>query len=126
MDTVPDRATLLEAVKNLLPPPLNKFICPDDEHQADRATILIGGWPQEVVVRITDSIVSVAVFAARWSGPHTLKVAPEKLASFKWRRMPLTTTLEAVGMMIERFAMRGIGSVNAVARLCRRRPCTTE
>ena len=101
MDTVPNRVALLEAVKNLLPPPLNRFICPDDEHQPDNSTILLGGFPQEVVVRITDSTVSVAVFAAHWSEPHTLKMSPEKLASFKWRRMPLATALEAVGMMIE-------------------------
>jgi len=92
---------LLEAVKNLLPAPLNRFICPDDEHPPDNAMIILGGLPQEVVVRLTDRTVSVAVFSARWSSPGTLTMVPKKLASFNWRQMPLAKTLELVAVTIE-------------------------
>jgi hypothetical protein len=77
-----DLDSLLRHIHKLLPNPIR------EEQQLDGMIVLVGGDPGEVVVRIGDTRVSIAVFAVRWEGPHTPVVRPIQLAALNWKRFP--------------------------------------
>ncbi len=82
-----DRDSFLEEIKSLLPDPVQ------DDTQLDGDVVLVGGDPGEVVVRISGSKVSIAVFSVRWEGPHTPVVRPKQLATLNWKRLPASTMM---------------------------------
>ena len=82
-----DREYLLQEIQQLLPDP----VC--DETQLDGDVVLVGGDPGEVIVRISGSKVSIAVFSIRWDGPHTPVVRPKQLATLNWKRLPASTAM---------------------------------
>lgn len=55
------RASVVEMVRAMLPDPLNAFISPAEREQAESegSTTLLGDFPQEVVVRITERTVMI-------------------------------------------------------------------
>jgi hypothetical protein len=67
----------------------------------DGSTVLIGGDPGEVIVRLTRSTVSVFEYAARWEGPHTPVVTPRRVGTVVWRRVPNAKTVAAVHALID-------------------------
>jgi hypothetical protein len=82
-----DRESLLDEINRLLPDPIR------DETQLDGDVVLVGGDPGEVIVRISGSNVSIAVYSIRWEGPHTPVVRPKQLATLNWKRLPASTTM---------------------------------
>jgi NADH pyrophosphatase NudC (nudix superfamily) len=82
--------TLLLEVRKQIPHPVKT------ESQLDGTIVLTGGKPGEVIVRINEDEISIAVFAIRWDGPHTRVVNPRELAKFNWRLLPASQTIEAV------------------------------
>ena len=82
-----DRESLLDEINRLLPDPIR------DETQLDGDVVLVGGDPGEVIVRISGSKVSIAVFSIRWDGPYTTVVRPKQLATLNWKRLPASTTM---------------------------------
>jgi hypothetical protein len=88
------RDDLLEHVRRSLPSPVR------EEAGIDGSTILIGGDPGEVVVRVTASKVSVSVFRVHWDGPHTPRIGPRQLATLSCSRLPAVRTMMALHTLI--------------------------
>jgi hypothetical protein len=86
---------LLQEIRELLPNPIQ------EETQLDGDIILVGGDPGEVIVRISGSKVSIAVFSIRWEGPHTPIVRPKQLASLNWKRLPASQIIMALHILID-------------------------
>lgn len=103
-----DRDSLLEEIRSLLPDPVQ------DDTQLDGDVVLVGGDPGEVIVRISGSKVSIAVFSVRWEGPHTPVVHPKPLATLNWKRLP------AITMMV---MMHGLVSAAVELRRAKYRKC---
>jgi len=82
-----ERESLLDEIRNLLPEPIRT------ETQLDGDFVLVGGDPGEVIVRISGSKVSIAMYSVRWEGPHTPVTRPKQLATLNWKRLPASTTM---------------------------------
>ena len=90
-----DRNSLLKRVKDdLLPQPVT------EGSRLDGVIVLVGGDPGEVIVRITGSRVTVAIFTAGWEGPHTPVVHPKVLGTLYWRRLPASQMIRALDDLI--------------------------
>lgn len=68
---------------------------------SDGSTLLTGGDPAQVIVRLTRSVVSVFEYAATWEGPHTAVVTPRRVGSVVWRRVPNAKAVAAVHALID-------------------------
>ena len=90
-----DRESLLDEIRRLLPAPLR------EEAQLDGSTVLVGGDPGEVIVRMTGSKVSIGEFTVRWEGPHTPVARPKRLAMLDWKNLPASRTVILLHMLIE-------------------------
>ena len=88
------RDDLLQEIQDLLPDPIR------EETQLDGDVVLVGGDPGEVIVRISGSKVSVAVFSVRWEGPHTPVVRPKQLATLNWQRLPASAAMMTLHELI--------------------------
>jgi hypothetical protein len=75
---------------DLLPKPVKV------EQQLGGEIVLVGGDPGEVIVRISGSKVSVAVFTIRWEGPHTPVVRPQRLGALHLRHLPASRLMMAL------------------------------
>ena len=89
-----DRDLLLHHIEDGLPKPVKV------EQQLGGETVMVGGDPGEVIVRITGSKVMVAVFTVRWEGPHTPVVRPQVLGSLHLRHLPASRLMMAVQDLI--------------------------
>ena len=81
------RDDLLQEIQELLPDPIR------EETQLDGDVVLVGGDPGEVIVRISGSKLSIAVYSVQWEGPHTPLVRPKLLATLNWQRLPEATVM---------------------------------
>lgn len=91
-----DHNLLLSEIKDcLLPKPIQ------EESQIDGAITMIGGDPGEVIVRITDKTISVAVYAVEWRGPHSPVVVPKWLAKLAWQRIPASDLMQILRTIID-------------------------
>ena len=81
---------LLASVAHELPRPVEQETTPDG------ATVLVGGDPGEVVVRLTRSSASVAEYAVEWLGPGEPAVRPIAIGTIRWRR---TTEIHALSVL---------------------------
>lgn len=90
-----DSDWLLKEVQELLPEPVRQ------ETQLDGDVVLTGGNPGEVIVRIGESKVSIAVYSVRWEGPHTPVVRPKQLATLNWKRLTASRTIIELQSLIE-------------------------
>jgi hypothetical protein len=89
-----DRKYLLQEIHQHLPDPVS------EETELDGDFVLVGGEPGEVIVRISDNKVSVAVFSIQWDGPHTPVVHPKLVGTINWQRLPASTTLMTLHQFI--------------------------
>ena len=89
-----DRDYLLQELQEQLPNPIR------EETQLDGDFVLVGGDPGEVIVRISGSKVSIAVFSIRWDGPYTTVVRPKQLAALNGKRLPASTTMVTLHRLI--------------------------
>jgi hypothetical protein len=73
---------LLVSVTHELPQPV------EQDHARDGSLVLVGGYPGEVVVRLTRARAVVSEYAVEWDGPHDGVVRPITFGTLHWRRMP--------------------------------------
>lgn len=71
------------------------------ETQMDGSLTFVGGDPGEVIVRVSESQVSVSVFSIRWEGPHTPVVRPKQLGRLNWKRLPASRLMMVLQDLIE-------------------------
>ena len=90
-----DRDHLLQEIQELLPDPVR------EEMRLDGDLVFVGGDPGEVIVRISSSRVSIALFSIRWEGSHTPLVRPKQLATLNWQRLPASVTLLSLHSLVE-------------------------
>jgi hypothetical protein len=90
-----DRDFLLNQIEDgLLPKPVKV------EHQLGGRIVMVGGKPGEVIVRITGSKVSVAVFTVRWEGAHARVVRLQVLGTLSWRCLPANRLMMALDDLV--------------------------
>jgi len=82
-----NRDSLLDEIRRLLPAPIR------DDTQLDGDVVFVGGDPGEVIVRISSSKVSIAMYSVRWEAPHRPVVRPKQLATLNWKRLLAPTTM---------------------------------
>lgn len=71
------------------------------QEEGDGEVMFVGGDPGEVIVRLTDSRVIVEEFAVRLEGPHHQVLAPKRVGTIRWRRLPETALMSVVGLLIK-------------------------
>lgn len=90
-----DREHQLHEIQRVLPDPTRQ------ETQMDGSLTFVGGDPGEVIVRVSESQVSVSVFSIRWDGPHTPVVCPKQLGKLNWKRLPASRLMMVLHDLIE-------------------------
>ena len=90
-----DRSSLLKQVHATMPLPVREEVC------ADGSIVYVAGDPGEVVVRVAQSRITVAVFAIVWEGSQTPVVSPQPLVSLHWKRLPAALLTTFLHEMIE-------------------------
>ena len=73
------------------------------EQQPDEAggIVFTGGSPAEVVAHLTGSRVAVAEYAGAWDTPYAFTVKPRRVGIVRWRRLPETELMNAIGELIK-------------------------
>jgi hypothetical protein len=90
-----EREPLLAEIRQLLPHPVQ------EQTRLDGVLVFAGGDPSEVIVRVSDHKVSVAMFSVRRAGPCTPVVCPQQIATVNWRRLPAAQTMMVLYELIE-------------------------
>ena len=85
---------LLTSVRHGLPQPVR------EETALDGSTVIIGGDPAEVVVRLTGTSLTVSEYALEWPGPLDAVPAPVKLGSLRWPRLPGVLALRVIDALV--------------------------
>ena len=70
------------------------------EERADDVLVFTGGWPGEVVARLTRSSVIVEEYRVGRDTPDAPVVRPRRVGVVKWRRLPETETMNAIEQLI--------------------------
>ena len=86
---------LIAFLASQLPAPVDQQAGPDD------SLVFTGGEPAEVVVHLTSSSVTVFEFACHSDRPSSLVARPRRVGMLKWRRLPETILLNALGTLIK-------------------------
>ena len=71
------------------------------ETALDGATVFVGGDPGEVVVRLTDDVLTVSEFAVEWQGPRTPVTRPIELGRLHWPWLPGVEAMRVLLVLIE-------------------------
>ena len=108
MDTSERYEQLMAFLASNLPAPV------DRQEDADGSIQFIGGEPAEVVAVLTPTSVIVSEFAGTWDTPFKFSAKPRRVGVLKWRRLPETALMNALGALI-----KGAGE----ARLSRFQTC---
>ena len=96
MDSEPlEWEALLASLANELPQPVTQ------ETALDGATVFVGGDPGEVVVRLTDAVLTVSEFAVEWMGPRTPVTRPVEIGRLRWDWLPGVETMRVLLALIE-------------------------
>jgi len=74
---------------------------PFTQEEIDGTMIFTGGSPAEVVVRLTDTAVSVEEYAVRWEAAGKPVVRPRRVGLVKWRRLPESQLMAVVDELIK-------------------------
>jgi hypothetical protein len=67
---------------------------------ADGSILFTAGTPGEVVVHLTRTSVIVSEYSGEWETPYSFSVRPRRIGAIKWRRLPETELLNALGHLI--------------------------
>jgi hypothetical protein len=86
---------LIASLVHELPQPVKQ------ETALDGATLFVGGDPGEVVVRLTDDVLTVSEFAVDWQGPSTPITRPIELGRFHWPWLPGVEAMRVLLALIE-------------------------
>jgi hypothetical protein len=86
---------LVASLAHELPQPVKQ------ETALDGATVFVGGDPGEVVVRLTDAVLTVSEFAVEWPGPHTPVTRPIELGRVHWPWLPGVEAMRVLLVLIE-------------------------
>lgn len=87
--------TLVASLVHELPQPVKR------ETALDGATVFVGGDPGEVVVRLTDSSLTVSEFAVGWDGPQTPVTQPVELGRLQWQWLPGVEAMHVLRALID-------------------------
>jgi hypothetical protein len=74
---------------------------PFTQEEIDGTMIFTGGSPGEVVVRLTDTDVSVEEYAVRWESAGRPVIRPRRVGLVKWRRLPENQLMTVVDELIK-------------------------
>jgi hypothetical protein len=86
---------LVASLVHELPQPVKQ------ETSLDGAMVFVGGDPGEVVVRLTDDVLTVSEFAVEWQGPHTPVTRPIDLGRLHWSWLPSIETMRVLLALLE-------------------------
>jgi hypothetical protein len=86
---------LIASLVHELPQPVKQ------ETALDGATLFVGGDPGEVVVRLTDAVLTVSEFAVEWPGPGTPATRPVELGRIHWQWLPGVEAMRVLLALIE-------------------------
>lgn len=86
---------LVASLTHELPQPVKQ------ETALDGATLFVGGDPGEVVVRLTDDVLTVSEFAVEWQGPSMPVTRPIELGRFHWAWLPGVEAMRVLLALIE-------------------------
>jgi ABC-type proline/glycine betaine transport system permease subunit len=73
----------------------------DRQALAGGALQFTGGDPAQVVVLLTQRTVIVSEFAGLWETPFHFTAAPRRIGAIKWKRLPETQLMNALGALIK-------------------------
>src|SRR5512132_2721204 len=80
---------------------LAQLTAPVEQHSDDDgAMVMTGGEPAEVIVRLTESEVTVAEFAIAWRGPYTGSVEPIPIGTVHWTAISAEGAMRAVKALV--------------------------
>jgi hypothetical protein len=97
-----DRHDAPERYEQLLAFLASNLPSPVERHEdVDGSVRFTGGDPPEVVVVLTDSNVVVSQFSGVWESPFTFAAKPRRVGVVKWRRLPESALLSAIGALIK-------------------------
>jgi hypothetical protein len=86
---------LIAFISSHLPEPVEQQ--PDEQG----GIVFTGGSPGEVVAHLTETSVVIAEYRIRWDNTLTPTVTPRRVGVVKWRRMPESELMDAVGSLIK-------------------------
>ena len=95
MDTSERYEQLIAFITSHLPEPIEQL--PDDEG----GIIFTGGSPGEVVAHLTDASVVIYEYRVVLEDRFNSTVKPRRVGVLKWRRLPETELMNAVGSLIK-------------------------
>jgi hypothetical protein len=73
----------------------------EQREMEDESIQFTGGDPPEVIARLTQTSVSVSVFAGVWKSAFDFAVRPRRVGVVKWRRLPENALLAALSALIK-------------------------
>ena len=73
----------------------------EQQDASDGTMIFTGGSPAEVVVHLDESTVVVSEYAGSWESRDRFVVKPRRVGLLKWRRLPETALMNALGALIK-------------------------
>lgn len=80
---------------------LAQLTAPIEQHaDEDGAMVMTGGEPGEVIVRLTESEVTVAEFAISWHGPDTPVVEPIAIGTVRWNEISAEAAMRVVKALV--------------------------
>jgi len=86
---------LIAYLHSHLPSPVDQQIDEDD------SVVFTGGFPPEVVVRLTNSSVVVSEYAGTWKSADHFDVIPRRVGAITWRRLPEAAVMQALSALIK-------------------------
>jgi hypothetical protein len=86
---------LIAFLSSHLPEPVEQV--PDEEG----GIVFTGGFPGEVVAHLTESCVVIAEYRVVFERRYNPMVKPRRVGALRWRRLPETELMNAVGSLIK-------------------------
>jgi hypothetical protein len=86
---------LIAFLGSQLPPPV------DLQTAGDGSMVFTGGIPEEVVVHLTATTVTVSEYAGVWESPGRFVVTPRHVGRLEWHRLPEVALMHALSALIK-------------------------
>ena len=90
-----NRETVLETIRSSIQEPVQ------EEMSIDGSTRFVIGDPFEVVIRLSDDDVSVAVYAGEWKSPYSSVACPRQIGAIKWRELSKSSFSRILLVMVQ-------------------------